>query len=496
MKRRHFLATAVTAAAATALAACGAGGGADSPEAEKLKEIIAKSSTGATVETEGTRPKAAGPVVVALPTGGFGGSQIAVQIEGVVADIRQEQGEEANLDHALVSVQPQSGTQGLVDAIVAARDEGRQLDLVYINSRAELEALNDAGLLTAILSAATSDPTFELSSYFQSALDAASIQGQPMALPIWIRPTMVQYSPKPFEAAGIEPPNESWDWPTFVEKAARLTVADSGGGRSQYGFIVFPFVTPSYMFMWQNGADVISSDGKTSTVNSPEAIEAVQFMADLVLKHEVSPRLIGDEAEEFSINITDDGLVVNGGLIAMLPRQIGGQFGFNIFRALFAGGGGGRGARFAPPAASPAATPANPIEVFSRLPLGLMPRGQVAANVGEAGGMIGVLDGTADVTGAWGELRTLASAMERRGLVPARRTSPEALVNLDSSLDTDSAAALITAADTARVPTFPQSQGVTQILRQVIDEPVLGGSASAADACNEAAKQIDELLAT
>ena len=357
------MATAVSAAAATAFAACGSGGAADSPQSEKLKELIAKSSTSATVETDRGRPRAAGPVIVALPTGGFGGSQIAVQIEAVVADIRQEQGDEANLDHALISVQPQSGAQGLVDAITAARDEGRQLDLVFINSRSELEALDDAGLLTAVQSAATSDPTFELSNYFQSALDAASIQGQPMAMPVWIRPTMVQYSPGVFEAAGIEPPNASWDWPTFVERATRLTVPGANGGRSQYGFIVFPFITPSYMFMWQNRADVISPDGKILIVNSPEAIEAVQFMADLVLKHEVSPRLIGDEAEALSINITDDGLVVNGGLIAMLPRQIGGQFGFHIFRALFAGvgggdgggggGGRGRGARVAPQAASP-----------------------------------------------------------------------------------------------------------------------------------------------
>ncbi len=120
----------------------------------------------------------------------------------------------------------------------------------------------------------------------------------------------------------------------------------------------------------------------------------------------------------------------------------------------------------------------------------------MAANVGETGGMIGVLDGAADVPGAWSELRRLAGALERRGLVPARRMSPEALVNLDSSLDIASAAALIDAADTSRVPAFPRNQGVIQILRQVIDEPVLGGQVSATDACNEAAKQIDDLLAT
>ena len=361
---------------------------------------------------------------------------------------------------------------------------------------------NDAGLLTAVQAAATSDPSFDTSDYYQSALDAASIDGQLMALPVWVRPTMLQYSPRPFEAAGVEPPNESWDWPTFVERTSRLTVPGPDGGRSQYGVLIAPGATPSYMFMWQNGAEILSPDGKTSTVNSPEAVEAVQFMADLVLKHEVSPRLIGGD-EELTIDFSDDGIIINGGLVAMLPRQVGGQFGFSIFRAIFAGGGRGRGPRVniqrAPSnQASPAAgsTPsANPIEVLQSLPLGPMLRGQVAANLGEAGGMVGVLDGAADVTGSWSELRTLVDALQGQGLVPARRMSSEELIRIDSSLDTNSAAALISATESARVPAFPRSEQITALLNQAIDIPVLTGEMSPLDACNTAAKQIDDLLA-
>ena len=501
MKRRQFLAMAASAAATAALAACGGGADADSPETEKIKEILAKSTTGVaeTVETQSSRPKASGPVVVGLATGGFQGTRTAVQVEGVVADIRREQGESANLEHALIAVQPRTGPQGVADAIVAARDDGRQLDLIYINNRSELEALNDAGLLTAVQSAATSDPSFNTSDYYQSALDASSIEGQLMALPVWVRPTMLQYSPKPFEAAGIEPPNESWDWPTFVERTTRLTVPRSDGGRSQYGVLIAPGATPAYMFMWQNGAEILAPDGKTSTVNSPEAVEAVQFMADLVLKHEVSPRLIvgEDDDQELTIDFSDDGLIVNGGLVAMLPQQVGGQFGFSIFRAIFGGGGGRRrpSVRINRPSPSAGTTPSNPAEMLAKLPLGPMPKGQVAANPGEAGGMVGVLNGTADVTSAWSELRTLTNALESQGLVPARRVSAEELIRIDSSLDTNSATALIGAVEASRVPAFPKSQQITAILNQVIDIPVLTGEMSPLDACNEAAKQIDDLLA-
>ena len=73
--------------------------------------------------------------------------------------------------------------------------------------------------------------------------------------------------------------------------------------------------------------------------------------------------------------------------------------------------------------------------------------------------------------------------------------SPEDLVTIDSSLDNTSAASLIAAVEASRVPAFPKSQQITQILNQVIDIPVLTGETSPLDACNEAAKQIGDLLA-
>ena len=166
----------------------------------------------------------------------------------------------------------------------------------------------------------------------------------------------------------------------------------------------------------------------------------------------------GEGAEELTIDFSDDGLIVNGGLVAMLPQQVGGQFGFSIFRAIFGGGGGRRrpSVRINRPSPSAGTTPSNPVEMLAKLPLGPMPKGQVAANPGEAGGMVGVLDGTADVTSAWSELRTLTNALEIQGLVPARRVSAEELIRIDSSLDTNSAAALIGAVEASRGARIPQ----------------------------------------
>ncbi len=42
-------------------------------------------------------------------------------------------------------------------------------------------------------------------------------------------------------------------------------------------------------FLWENGGQIFSADGRRSTVDSPEAVEALQFYVDLFNKHRVCP---------------------------------------------------------------------------------------------------------------------------------------------------------------------------------------------------------------
>ena len=41
------------------------------------------------------------------------------------------------------------------------------------------------------------------------------------------------------------------------------------------------------IFVFQNGGRLVSPDGTRITINSPEAVGAVQFLADMVLEHRV-----------------------------------------------------------------------------------------------------------------------------------------------------------------------------------------------------------------
>ncbi len=94
-----------------------------------------------------------------------------------------------------------------------------------------------------------------------------------------------------FRKKGIPEPEQSWSWKEFLKYAKMLTEDTNGDGITD----IFGYATTAryayqfVVFIWQNGGDMYSKDGKRATVASPVAIEAVQFFVDLMKKHKVSP---------------------------------------------------------------------------------------------------------------------------------------------------------------------------------------------------------------
>jgi multiple sugar transport system substrate-binding protein len=114
-------------------------------------------------------------------------------------------------------------------------------------------------------------------------------------------PMVMYINPESFERAGIELPSSDWTWDEFLETTQMLTLDAEGRNRLdpdfdednvvQWGFRVRQYLFEWIYWVWQNGGDVISPDGTTvdGYLNSPESIEAIQFLADMVLVHGVAP---------------------------------------------------------------------------------------------------------------------------------------------------------------------------------------------------------------
>ena len=99
------------------------------------------------------------------------------------------------------------------------------------------------------------------------------------------------YNRKLFDAAGIAYPDETWDWAKLVEVGKQLTIKDSKGKVTQWGFYTETTDMENYWssLVWQNGGEIVSADKKTSLVGSDQATAGIQFLQDLIWKDGIMP---------------------------------------------------------------------------------------------------------------------------------------------------------------------------------------------------------------
>ena len=94
----------------------------------------------------------------------------------------------------------------------------------------------------------------------------------------------------PFPESYPKDPDKGWTWGDFVEIAKALTKDTNGDGKiDQWGMLPSLDAFQVYPMVWSNGGDFLNEQGTKCTLTSPEAIEAIQLLADLRVKHHVSP---------------------------------------------------------------------------------------------------------------------------------------------------------------------------------------------------------------
>jgi len=129
------------------------------------------------------------------------------------------------------------------------------------------------------------DPDVALSDYYKPMIDAFTYKGKVYGLPKDASAPVIFYNKDMFDREGVEYPNPSWTWDDFLRAAKKLTKTNARGRRIQFGTsgIDWPEL------VWQNGGELFTPDMKHCLLDSPEAIEAIQWKADLTFKHHVAP---------------------------------------------------------------------------------------------------------------------------------------------------------------------------------------------------------------
>ena len=125
--------------------------------------------------------------------------------------------------------------------------------------------------------------------YNKAAVDYVTYDGKVYGLPYRIEALAVLCNRGHFEEAGLDPENPPQTWSEFLDAAQKLThdgrygFAITGGG--EVGNTIFRSVP----FIWENGGELISADGKTAEVNGEKAVEAIKYWTDMYTEYGVSP---------------------------------------------------------------------------------------------------------------------------------------------------------------------------------------------------------------
>lgn len=155
---------------------------------------------------------------------------------------------------------------------------------------------------------ATTDDYFADTTYMdtsvlpEAAVDASKYGEDNFGIPFNLAPMMLYYNKDLFEAAGLDPEKPPTDWDEFEEMASKLTVDENGDGKpEQYAIALADHETvPMYQpFLWNNGGGVVSEDAKTSLLDDPATLEALDFWVTQVRDNKVSPvGLAGADADK------------------------------------------------------------------------------------------------------------------------------------------------------------------------------------------------------
>jgi multiple sugar transport system substrate-binding protein len=126
-----------------------------------------------------------------------------------------------------------------------------------------------------------------LDKIYPELIKAHTLKGHLYGLPNNLCTDALFYNPTLFDREKMPYPTADWTWNDLLAAAQRLTKRDAQGRLVQSGLT--PCAMPEWV-LWNRGR-FWTPDGSRCIVNSPEALEALQFLHDLQFRYRVCPTL-------------------------------------------------------------------------------------------------------------------------------------------------------------------------------------------------------------
>jgi len=167
--------------------------------------------------------------------------------------------------------------------LTAMQDDSNAPDVVRMNT-SDLASYVARGVLAPLDECFATMGVDAASTFYAGPLSQATINGQIYGAPEFLTTQNWFINQSAFSDAGLDPSSFDFsNWDT-IKTANDSLLKKSGNDLTRIG--IDPKL-PEYFPLWAkaNGVDLVSADGKTAQLNTPQAVEALQFGVDLINAH-------------------------------------------------------------------------------------------------------------------------------------------------------------------------------------------------------------------
>ena len=145
--------------------------------------------------------------------------------------------------------------------------------------------------------------------YYDYALESGRHKGKSYVFPYDGGTFALAYNKQLFDNAQLPYPDDTWTWEKYAQVAARLTVDRNGKRADDSGFDprqIAQYGSTSirgdyWYYIWANGGDILTKDKQKSTLDSREALDTIQWLADLHTKRVIMPSPKFPEADPAAV---------------------------------------------------------------------------------------------------------------------------------------------------------------------------------------------------
>ena len=214
---------------------------------------------------------------------------------GDLTNIMNSLCEQYNAEHEGVIVEPIFAGDYVqtMQRTLTSSKAGNPPDLALLTS-ADVWTAVDEGIILPLQPFIDAEGEGFLDRFFPGMLEDSKVAGEFYAIPFQKSTPIFYYNKDMFREAGLDPEAAPQNWEELEEYAAKLTTAD------RYGLEVPIDQWLMSIFIMQNGGEINNIEGTETYLDSPEAIEAMEYLLSLVQKgYMPAKRLFGDSSSDF-----------------------------------------------------------------------------------------------------------------------------------------------------------------------------------------------------